>query len=376
VTTSSRKLDHIRICLEKHIESSHDYRPFEDITLVHKAMPEIDEEKIDTGCRFLGRRMAAPLIINAITGGHPQVRDININLAAAAQEMGVGLGVGSQRAALEDPDQEDTFSAVRDAAPDIPIIGNIGAVQLKRQGPEVIDRLAEMIDADAIAVHLNFLQEIIQPEGDRDAAGALGAIRSAASGKTPIIVKETGTGISGEVALMLMNAGIRIIDVSGTGGTSFSAVEAYRAEEHGDCQSHEMGRLFWDWGVPTPVCIVECAAAVEAAAATGAGAGGTEIIASGGVRSGLDVARSIALGARLAGTALPMLSPATQGQDEVAKALKDFIRGLRISMFLTGCRTLSDLGSSRVIITGRVREILEQRGFNTKKFSIYSEMAR
>jgi len=200
LTTSSRKLDHIRICLEKPVEAQG--RPFEDLVLVHKALPEIDEADIDTSCHFLGKRLRAPIIISAMTGGHPDVKDINIRLAQAAQEMGVALGVGSQRAALEDKSLEDTFSAVRDAAPDVPIVGNIGAVQLKRYGPEVLERLAEMIDADAVAIHLNFLQESIQPEGDKDASGVLEAIRSAAKGPIPIIVKETGAGISREAALI------------------------------------------------------------------------------------------------------------------------------------------------------------------------------
>jgi len=212
LTTSSRKLDHIRVCLEKPVEAEN--RPFEDLTLLHRALPEIDEADIDTSCQFLGRKLKAPLMISAMTGGHPDVLPINVRLAEAASELGIALGVGSQRAALEDRRLEDTFSAVRDAAPDIPIIGNIGAVQLKRSGPEILERLAEMIDADAIAVHLNFLQESIQPEGDKDAGGVLEALRSAAKGSVPIMVKETGAGISREVAQDLLSAGVKMIDVS------------------------------------------------------------------------------------------------------------------------------------------------------------------
>jgi isopentenyl-diphosphate delta-isomerase len=243
LTTSSRKLDHIRICLEKPVESED--RPFEDLMLVHKALPEIDEADIDTSCSFLGRRLAAPLIISAMTGGHLKVKEINVRLAQAAQEAGVALGLGSQRAALEDRNLEETFSAARDAAPDIPILGNIGAVQLKRSGPQILEQLAEMIGADAIAVHLNFLQESIQPEGDREASGVLEAIRSAASGPVPIIVKETGAGISAEIASELVSAGVKIIDVSGVGGLSWAGVEAYRAAENGDPELEQMGRLRW-----------------------------------------------------------------------------------------------------------------------------------
>ncbi len=360
--TSSRKLDHIRICLEKPVEA--EARPFDDLVMIHRALPEIDEKEIDTECSFLGRHMKAPLIISAMTGGHPEVKKINVRLAQAAEETGVALGVGSQRAALEDKSLEDTFCAVRDAAPDVPIVGNIGAVQLKRSGPEVLGRLAEMIDADAVAVHLNFLQESIQPEGDKDASGVLEAIRSALSGSVPLIVKETGAGISREVASELVEAGVKVIDVSGAGGMSWSGVEAYRAAEKGDLELEQMGRLFWNWGVPTPASIVECRAA------------GVDVISSGGVRSGLDVAKSLALGAFLAGAALPMLAPATKSKDAVVKAIKAYQRGLRISMFLCGCENLSQLNGSPLVIMGRTREWLESRGFETRKFSIYRELSR
>ena len=362
MTTSSRKLDHIRISLEKPVEAQ--ARPFEDLVLVHKALPEIDEASIDTSCHFLGIRLKAPLIISAMTGGHPEAKDINIRLAEAANEVGVALGVGSQRAALEDKSLEETFSAVRDAAPDVPIVGNIGAVQLKRYGPDILERLAEMIDADAVAIHLNFLQESIQPEGDKDASGVLEAIRSAAKGSVPIIVKETGAGISHEVALDLVKAGVKIIDVSGVGGMSWAGVEAYRAAEVGDFELEQMGRLFWSWGIPTPVSIVECKAA------------GADVISSGGVRSGLDVAKSLALGASLAGAALPLLKPATEDSQAVVKALNAYIRALRISMFLTGCEDIPQLCGALLVVLGRTREWLEERGFDTRKFSDYRELSR
>lgn len=354
MTTSERKMDHIRICLEKDIESK--YRPFDDIVLIHKALPEISESEIDTGCSFVGKKIRAPIIISAMTGGHPDTKEINMNLAMAAQEMGIAMGVGSQRAALEDSRQMDTFSAVRDAAPDIPIIGNIGAAQIRRSGPEVIERLAEMIDADAIAIHLNFLQESIQPEGDKDASGVLDSIKSAATGGIPIIVKETGAGISRETAAEIVKAGVKIIDVSGVGGTSWSGVEAYRAGEAKDFESEKMGRLFWSWGIPTPVSIIECKRS------------GAQVISSGGVRSGLDVAKSLALGASLAGTALPALEPATRGSCFVLNTMKAYIRALKISMFLTGCKDLADLEKIPFASFGRTREWLDLCGYDAKKF--------
>jgi len=362
VTTGKRKLDHIRICLEKEVEGKS--RPFDDLILVHRALPGIDAEEVETSCRFLGKDLAVPLMITGMTGGHPDTKEINVNLALAAQEVGVAMGVGSQRAALERLEVEETFSAVRDAAPKIPIVGNIGTVQLKREGPEVIDRLAEMIDADAIAVHLNFLQESVQPEGETEARGAIEAIRSAADRKVPIIAKETGAGIAGEDARALLEAGVKIIDVGGLGGTSWSGVEAYRAEERGDSNSAGMGRLFWDWGIPTPVSVVECASL------------GAEVISSGGIRSGIDVAKSIALGASLAGAALPFLAPATESASEVAGVLRAYERALRTAMFLSASKNVSDLRSAQVIVLGRTKEILEQRGVDTRKFSIYREMSR
>jgi len=331
--------------------------------LIHKALPEISESEINTSCWFLGRKIKAPIMITGMTGGHPESRVINMNLAMAAQKMGVALGLGSQRAALEDPGLVETFSMVREVAPDVPIVGNIGAAQLRNYGPDVLNRLAEMIDADAMAIHLNFLQESVQPEGDKDASMVLETIASSCS-SVPLIIKETGAGISGEVASELLKAGVKIMDVSGVGGTSWSSVEAFRAAEVGDEESLHMGRLFSSWGMPTPVSVVECASA------------GAEVISSGGVRSGIDVAKSLALGASMAGLALPTLGPATHGPKEVEKILKEYIRALRISMFLTGCGDLSKLRSARLVILGRTREILEQRGFDLRKFSIYREMAK
>jgi isopentenyl-diphosphate delta-isomerase len=362
MTTSSRKLDHIRICMEKPVDAKE--MPFQDLVLLHKALPEIDEADIDTSCKFLGKKLKAPFMISAMTGGHPDVKQINVRLGEAASELGIALGVGSQRAALEDRSLEDTFSAVRDAAPDIPIIGNIGAVQLKRSGPEILEQLAEMIDANAIAVHLNFLQESIQPEGDKDAGGVLDILKSAAKGSVPIMIKETGAGISREVALDLIRAGVKMIDVSGVGGLSWASVESFRAAEVGDDELEMMGMLFENWGIPTPVSIVECKAA------------GATVISSGGVRSGLDAAKSLALGASLAGTALPLLRPATKDKEAVVRVMNAYIRALRITMFLTGCKEVTQLARVPLVVLGRTREWLQARGFDLRAFSVYRELAK
>jgi isopentenyl-diphosphate Delta-isomerase len=362
LTTSSRKLDHIRICLEKPVDAKN--RSFQDLVLLHKALPEIDEADIDTSCVFLGKKLKAPLMISAMTGGHPDVKQINVRLGEAAQELGIAMGVGSQRAALEDTRLVETFTAVRDAAPDIPIIGNIGAVQLKRYGPEIIERLAEMIDANAVAVHLNFLQESIQPEGDKDAGGVLEVLRAAAKGSVPIVVKETGAGISREVARDLVSAGVKIIDVSGVGGLSWASVESFRAAEVGDDELEMMGRLFESWGIPTPVSIVECKAA------------GASVISSGGIRSGLDVAKSLAMGASLAGAALPLIGPASKDKESVVRVINAYIRALRITMFLTGCKDVTQLAGVPLVVLGRTREWLAMRGFDIRTFSVYRELAK
>ncbi len=362
MTTSSRKLDHIRICMQEPVDSKE--RPFQDLVLLHKALPEIDEKDIDTSSVFLGRKLKAPLMISAMTGGHPDVKQINVHLGEAASELGIALGVGSQRAAIEDRSLEDTFSAVRDAAPDIPIIGNIGAVQLKRSGPEILERLAEMIDADAIAIHLNFLQESIQPEGDKDAGGVLDVLKEAARGSVPIMVKETGAGITREVARDLVSAGVKMIDVSGVGGLSWASVESFRAAEVGNDDLVMMGRLFESWGIPTPVSIVECKAA------------GAFVISSGGVRSGLDAAKSLALGAGLAGVALPLLRPATKDKEAVVRVMNSYIRALRITMFLTGCKEVTQLAKVPLVVLGRTGEWLQARGFDLRAFSVYRELAK
>ncbi|MDD1749280.1 MAG: alpha-hydroxy-acid oxidizing protein, partial [Methanothrix sp.] len=211
---------------------------------------------------------------------------------------------------------------------------------------------------------LNFLQESIQPEGDKDAGGVLEALRSAAKGSVPIMVKETGAGISREAAQDLVSAGVKMIDVSGVGGLSWAGVESFRAAEVGDDELERMGRLFESWGIPTPVSIVECKAA------------GATVISSGGVRSGLDAAKSLALGASLAGAALPFLRPATKDKGAVVRIMNSYIRALRITMFLTGCRVVPQLAGVPLVVLGRTREWLWARGFDLRAFSAFRELAK
>ncbi len=347
--TSSRKLDHLRICCDEPVETGD--AGFGDVFLVHNALPECDMDRVSTTTRFLGREFGAPLLIAAMTGGHPEATRINARLAAAAERFGLGIGVGSQRAALEDPQLIQSFRVVRETAPSAFVIGNLGAVQLRDHGTAWADRAVEMIGADALAVHLNLLQEAIQPEGDRDATGCLDAIEElCAYAPYPVIVKETGTGISGEVARQLYGAGVAAIDTGGLGGTSWAVIEAIRAKETGrpeDERLRALGRTFENWGIPTVASLIECRRC------------GGPVIATGGVRSGVDVAKALALGADLAGMALPLLAPARAGQETLDAVIERVIDELRVAMFLTGSAEVAGLRRARTILTGRIRTLIE-----------------
>jgi isopentenyl-diphosphate delta-isomerase len=343
--TSHRKRDHIRICLEHPVEAGNP--GFGDVHLVHRALPECRMDRIDTSVRFLGHRFRSPLFIAAMTGGHPSATAINRNLAAAAEHFGIGMGVGSQRAALEDPDLAESFAVAREAAPTAFLCANLGAVQLREHGIEWADRAVEMIDGQALCVHLNFLQEAIQPEGDHDATGCLEAIRDLCSDfRFPVIAKETGAGISRETAESLWGAGVAAIDVGGAGGTSWALVESLRAE---DPETRRIGLQFAGWGIPTVVSLCEVA-----------GSGGP-VIATGGVRSGMDMAKAMALGADLCGTALPLLRPAVEGEEQLSAAIAGLQAQLRTAMFLTGSRTVADLHLARTVITGTTRQMVKKK---------------
>lgn len=355
--TSNRKIQHIYICAEEEVESK--WSGFEDIFLVHNALPEIDKEAIDLSIDFLGHKFRAPLLIASMTGGHAETKKVNAALAAAAEELGIGIGVGSQRAAVENSSLEDTYSVVRDRAPNAFVYGNIGAPQLRKYGVEGIEKAVEMIGANAMAIHLNFLQEAIQPEGDVDARGVLAEIKEICkASKVPIIVKETGAGISHKIAWELKKAGVAAIDVGGLGGTSFAGVEYYRARAEEDAVRESLGRLFWNWGIPTAISVVESKVSKD-----------IPVIATGGIRSGLDAAKAIALGASLCGVALPLLKPALKGEKAVVEKLGLMIEELRVAMFLSGSAAAGDLMKAELVITGRTAEFLEKRGFDIKQYS-------
>lgn len=328
--TADRKADHIRLALEQRMQLGHSY--FDDWRLVHAALPEIDRAAIDTSVTFLGKRLRAPLLISCMTGGTEVASRINRNLARAAEATGIAVGVGSQRKALEDAATTATF-LVREDAPSTVLLANLGAVQLNYGfGIAECRRAVEMIGADALVLHLNPLQEAIQPEGQCDFSGLLDKMgRVAAALEVPVIAKEVGNGISGALAAALAERGITVLDVAGLGGTSWARIEAARADDA------EIGEVFAGWGIPTPQSIRQCRRVP-----------GVTVIGSGGVRNGLDVARAIALGADLAGMAYPFLAAATRSADEVMAKIERTVEELRIAMFCSGARTVAELGRASI----------------------------
>jgi isopentenyl-diphosphate delta-isomerase len=325
-----RKAEHIDLALQSRMQM--DRNAFEDYRFEHRALPEIDYEEIDISVTFLGRRLEAPLLISCMTGGTGEATRINRNLARGAQESGVAIGVGSMRKALEDPSTVESFR-IRPFAPGVPVLANLGAVQLNYGfGPDDCTGAVEMIEADALVLHLNPLQEALQPEGQTNFAGLLPKIgRVAREVGVPVIVKEIGCGISRGDARALMAQGIRIIDTAGTGGTSWARIEAARSSEA------ETGELFADWGIPTPLAIRRLRKIR-----------GLTIIGSGGVRNGVDMAKAIASGADLVGLACPFLRAASEGEEEVVERVRQIVRELKVCMFCVGARTVKELQSVRL----------------------------
>lgn len=340
VGIEQRKNDHISINLDHDVQAVDATTGFERYQLVHAALPELNLADVNPSTVFLGRHLSAPLLISSMTGGVERGAEITRRLARAAQALGCAIGIGSQRAALENPGLAKHF-AVRDVAPNVLLFANLGAVQLNYgYGPDDCRRAVEMIGADALFLHLNPLQEALQPEGNRDFSGLLRKIEAVcAVSEVPVVVKEVGCGISTGIAARLASAGVAAIDVSGTGGTSWSAVEHHRATTG---LARRLSQTFVDWGIPTAVSL---RMARE-------GAPGVPLIASGGLRTGLDAAKAIALGAGLAGFAGPLLKAAAAGDDETYELLTALIEELRLAMFCAGAATISDLQDVDLLVDG------------------------
>ncbi len=328
--TQKRKKEHVELCLDTQSVTSTAGTGLDRYAFEHNALPELDIAEVDLSAEFLGKRLKAPILISSMTGGFDLARKINRNLAAAAQELGLAMGVGSQRVALEQPAAADSFQ-VRDVAPDILLLGNLGAVQLN-YGYTVdhCRRAVELIGADGLILHLNVLQEAVQPEGNRNFKGLGQKIAEVCRElEYPVVVKEVGSGISADVARRLQRAGVRAIDVAGRGGTSWYAVEAKRAASHGQPAS----TTFADWGIPTEEALVAVRRAVPDIA----------LVASGGIRSGLDIAKSIALGADMAALGQPLLASALESADKVIKFLSGLIQEIKVAMLCVGAADLPAL---------------------------------
>jgi isopentenyl-diphosphate delta-isomerase len=330
-STQDRKDDHLRICLEEDVQFRHCSNGFEKYRFDHCCLPELDWAEIDLGVKFLGKPLAAPILISSMTGGTERAKVINYRLAEVAQAYQLAMGVGSQRVAFENPEVSDTF-AVRSLAPDILLFANLGAVQLNyTYDIDHCRRVVDSLDADALILHLNPLQECIQTNGDRDFKGLLSKIAKICHQlPVPVIAKEVGNGISAKMAGQLIDAGISAIDVAGAGGTSWSKVESERSP---NTLHQALGQTFADWGIPTADCIVQIRERYPELPS----------IASGGLRNGLDVAKAIALGADLAGLALPFLQAASESLDALEQKVQLLQNELKTALFCTGNRTIADL---------------------------------
>ncbi len=331
-STPSRKAQHVRIVLERDVAFRRKTSGFEEWEFVHNALPELDLRSVDTSCTFLGKRVAAPLMISCMTGGYTGAERINRQLAETCAAYPIAMGVGSQRQALENRAFHASFKAARDAAPGIPLVGNIGGAQLvKSVSTDRVRAAVDMIRADALAVHLNPVQELIQPEGDTDFRGVARAIETLVRGlDVPIIVKEVGAGISAPVARRLHDLGVKYVDVAGAGGTSWAAVELERRNgTHADLS------MFREWGVRTADAIVAVKRSMKSS---------VTIIGSGGITNGLEMAKAIALGASMTAAARPMLRALEKNGPRGLRTLIDaWIAQLRGAMFLTGSGTLAQL---------------------------------
>jgi isopentenyl-diphosphate Delta-isomerase len=348
----ARKTDHLTLCATGEVGFRTRSTLFECVRLVHDALPDMALEDVDTSTTLLGKRLRAPLVIASMTGGTEEAGRINRELAELAEERGYAFGLGSQRAMHVRPKSGETYR-VRQSAPSTLVMGNLGLVQAREMTTSEVRVLVDAVGADALILHLNPAMELVQPGGDRDFSRGLETVgRLTRELGLPVVIKETGCGLSPRTAGRLLQVGVRHVDVSGAGGTSWVGVETKRAEEQGDAQASALGEALWDWGIPT-----------AASVALLAPLGFETVVATGGIGSGLDVAKSIALGASAAGVARPVLRALRAGGKGAASALLASIEAeLRAVMLLTGCRALGDLRKAPKVTTGELHDWIEQLG--------------
>ncbi len=329
--TQARKADHLRICLEGPVQCAQITTGLERYRFSHCCLPELDYQDIDISTTFLGHRLGAPLLISSMTGGTEQAHQINRRLATVAQRYGLAMGVGSQRVGVENPDLMETFT-VRSQAPDILLLANLGAVQFNYgYGVDQCRRVVEKLGANGLILHLNPLQEAVQTGGDTNFKGLLEKIEQICADLTvPVIVKEVGNGISAALVQRLVAAGVAAVDVAGAGGTSWARVESERAT---DAHQRRLGQTFGEWGLPTADCIVQARWVAPT----------LPLIASGGLRHGLDVAKALALGADLAGLALPFLQAADESEEAAAALAEVLVAEIKTVLFCTGQGNLTGL---------------------------------
>ncbi len=348
-----RKADHLALCATEDVGFRNKTTLLEGVRLVHHALPEMNADEVDTRITLFGKSVAAPLLIAAMTGGTDEAAAVNRELAAVAEARHIAFGLGSQRAAVVRGDLARPSYRVRDVAPKTVVLGNLGIVQARAMSTAAIRALAEDVGADALCIHLNPAMELVQPGGDRDFKGGLETLARLTSDLgLPLIAKETGCGIAPQVGEALRRVGVRHVDVSGAGGTSWVAVETFRAKEQGDENAFALGEAFWDWGVPTGASIALLAPL-----------GFTTLIATGGVGTGLEVAKAIALGATMCGIARPVLRALREGGRDGALAYIDRVLAeLRTAMVLTGSPDVGALRRAPRVVTGELRDWLAQLG--------------
>ncbi|HEX6282876.1 MAG TPA: type 2 isopentenyl-diphosphate Delta-isomerase [Nitrososphaera sp.] len=347
-----RKKEGIDIPLQKNVQAKTTSTYLEYVRLVHNALPELDYDDIDTSMTFLGKRFSAPIIIDSMTGGTDEATVINGRLGELAEKYGFGMGLGSQRAGLKSEELAATYSIARKNAPNAFLIANIGGAQLSKGFTiDEAKRIVKMIGANALVVHLNPLQELVQPEGEPRYKGVLAQISELAKTiDVPLIVKEVGAGISKEVAIKLEMANVSAINIAGAGGTSWAGVEKLRAESLKDDLKKHLGEMFWDWGIPTAASLIEVRRAVK-----------LPLIASGGLRNGLEVAKCVALGASMAAMAYPFLQTAAQSRESLFAFADTILAELKSTMFLVGAKNIAALASSRYILTGMLAHEVSSR---------------